>query len=110
MMKTLILGAMAAAATLTAAGAASAQPYGYVREYVPAYGYQGYAPAYGYGGAYAPAYGYGERYDARVYDRDRDGVPDRWDRYDNRRESWRERHAWRERREHHRRYDRDDRW
>jgi len=87
-MKTLILAASAAAITLAAAGAASAQPYGAV---------------YGYG--------YDRHYVApRFADRDRDGIPDRYDRYDNRRDRW----AW-EHRHHHRdwrydRYEHDRRW
>lgn len=99
MMKKLILGAAAAVATLAAGGAAMAQPYGYHREY----------PAYGYGYDRSSDY----RYD-RYRDRDHDGVPDRWDRSDNRYSGygygyghWRHHHhhhEWRER------YDRDGRW
>jgi hypothetical protein len=89
-MKRIILGAAAAAATLTA-GQAMAQTYrGYDR-------YDRY-----------------ERYDWRSRDSDRDGVsdrrewnrdrdrdgrPDQWDRYDNRRHGWRHHH--------HRRHHRD---
>jgi len=93
-MKKIVLGLALAAATLTA-GAAAAQPYGY-------YANRGYA--------------YDNRYESRLRDSDRDGIPDRaewgrdrdrdgrpdqWDRYDNRRD----RH-WR----HHDRWDRDGRW
>jgi hypothetical protein len=83
-MKTLILAASAAAATLIG-GAAMAQPYGYARTYERPYSYEA--------NRYAPVYAYA--------DRDRDGIPDRYDRYDNRRDRW----AWRH---HHRewRYDR----
>ena len=84
-MKTLILAAAAAAAVTLAAGAASAQPYGYVGH------------AYDHG-----AYGYNARY----ADRDRDGIPDRYDRYDNRRDRWEHRrHDWR-----YDRYERAHRW
>ncbi|MBW8814683.1 MAG: hypothetical protein JF588_14780 [Caulobacterales bacterium] len=103
-MKTLILGATAAVATLAAAGTASAQSYGYHRDY-QAYGYsQDYGRSYNRG--YAQDYGRG--YDRSAYrDRDRDGVPDRYDRYDNRYDRgngygyghWRRHHhhEWRER-------------
>ena len=106
-MKKMILGAAVALATLTA-GAAMAQPYGYSYNR----------------GAYAQNY----RYDNRGYrdsdrdgisdraewnrDRDRDGRPDQYDRYDNRRDRhWDRRHH----RHHHydrwdNRYDRDWRW
>lgn len=85
-MKTLILAAVAAASTL-AAGAAMAQPYGYHYD----------RPAYGY--SYDRGY-------VRLADRDRDGIPDRYDRYDNRRDRW----AWERRHRHHDwRYDRYDR-
>lgn len=89
-MKTLILAAAAAAATLVA-GAAAAQPYGYSRGYDrPAYGDnhdRGYSQGY------------------RVADRDRDGIPDRYDRYDNRRDR-----AWARHHRHDWRYDRHHRW
>jgi hypothetical protein len=92
----LLLGAAAAGAlALMASGtAASAQPYGY-------YGGYSYAPSYSSGYGYSSDYGRYDRGDYRrvyVRDRDHDGIPDRWDRYDNRRE-----HHWR--RHHH---DRDD--
>jgi hypothetical protein len=93
-MKMLVLGAVAAVATL-AAGAATAQPYGY---------------RYGGGQYYDNGYDHG-RYDRDVRryrdsdrdgvpdrrewnrDRDRDGRPDQWDRHDNRRDrSWHGRH------------------
>jgi hypothetical protein len=82
-MKTLILAASAAAITLIA-GAASAQPYGYDRGYSYNHGYV------------AP----------RFADRDRDGIPDRYDRHDNRRDRWAREHRY------HRdwRYERDHRW
>jgi hypothetical protein len=88
-MKTLILAAVAAASTL-AAGAAMAQPYGYSYDHRPAYGY-----------SYDRGY-------VRFADRDRDGIPDRYDRYDNRRDRW----AWERRHRHYHhdwRYDRYDR-
>ena len=91
-MKKIILGLAAAAATL-AAGAASAQPYG------------GYQRGYDQRGGYDRDY----RYDGGRYrdsdrdgisdraewnrDRDRDGRPDQFDRYDNRRD-----HRWRDHR------------
>ncbi len=94
-MKKIILGLVAAAATLTA-GAAMAQPYGYSN-----YGYMHRG-------------GYDDRYDRARYrdsdrdgisdrrewnrDRDRDGRPDQYDRYDNRRDR------------HWRGHDRHDRW
>lgn len=91
-MKTWLLSAAVAAATL-AGGAAVAQPYGY------------------YGGGYydRPAYNYSYNYGRGYHrwrdsdhdgvpdraewnrDRDHDGRPDQWDRYDNRRD-WRYRH------------------
>jgi len=85
-MKTLILATAAAAAATLIAGAAAAQPYGY-------------APnrAYDHG-----AYSYGHS-NHRVADRDRDGIPDRYDRYDNRRDRFRHNRDWR-----HDRYER--RW
>jgi len=89
-MKTLILAAVAAASTL-AAGGALAQPYGYSYD----------RPAYSYGGY--------DREHYRLADRDRDGIPDRYDRYDNRRARW----EWERRHHHHWRYDRyerDHRW
>ena len=89
-MKMLVLGAVAAVATL-AAGAATAQPYGH------RYG----GGQYYDGGGYGHGYGRYDR-DVRRYrdsdrdgvpdrrewnrDRDRDGRPDQWDRYDNRRD------------------------
>lgn len=77
-----ILPAVAAAAALTGT-AAMAQPYG---------GYD--RPAYGYDhGYYGRGYDYGRGYHRSYFrDRDRDGVPDRWDRWDNRRERrhWRD--------------------
>ena len=83
-MKTLILAAAAATALTLAAGAASAQPY----------------RAYDHG-----AYSYGHS-NYRLADRDRDGIPDRYDRYDNRRDRFRHDHRdWR-----HDRYERDHRW
>jgi hypothetical protein len=85
-MKTLILAATAAAATLIG-GAAMAQPYGYAQSYDRG--------AYSYGGY--------DREHYRLADRDRDGIPDRYDRYDNRRDRW----AWEHR---HRRHDRHDRY
>jgi hypothetical protein len=83
-MKTLILAtaAAAAAAATLVAGAASAQPYGYRSYDRP---------------AYSNSY-YGGHSNYRYADRDRDGVPDRYDRYDNRRDRW----AWEHR---HRRHD-----
>lgn len=96
-MKTLILAAAAAAATLIA-GAASAQPYGYARNVYD-------HPAYSNG-----AYSYGGYDNARYADRDRDGIPDRWDRYDNRRARWEHRHDWRYERYARERYERDHRW
>jgi hypothetical protein len=88
-MKTILLAAAAAAATLVG-GAAMAQPYGYDRG---GYGYnRGYD---NHRGAY------------RLADRDRDGIPDRWDRYDNRRDRWDRRHYYHR---HDWRYDRDYRW
>ena len=82
--KTIMVGLAAAAATLTA-GAAMAQPYGYSN-----YNRSAYAQSY--------------RYDQRAYrdsdrdgvsdraewnrDRDHDGRPDQYDRYDNRRGGW----------------------
>jgi len=88
-MKKIVLGLVAAAATLTA-GAAMAQPYGYRSDR----------------GAYAyDRGGYGYDRGSRLRDSDRDGIPDRaewgrdrdrdgrpdqWDRYDNRRDRhWR---------------------
>jgi hypothetical protein len=75
-MKTMILGAAVAAMTL-AAGAASAQPYGYYE-----YDNRGYD-----GGRYQRYDGYGDgggyRHDRRAWrDSDRDGTPDRreWNR------------------------------
>lgn len=67
-MKRLLIGALIAAATLTTASVASARDYGY--------------------GYYDRHYDGGSRY----RDRDRDGVPDRWDRRDNRRDYRRHRH------------------
>ena len=107
-MKKIILGLVAAAATLTA-GAAMAQPYGY------------YGDRSHYGYSY-------NRYDRYQRDSDRDGIPDRaewgrdrdrdgrpdqWDRYDNRRDRyWRHhhRHDRYERYGRHDRYDRYDRY
>lgn len=98
-MKTFILGLTVAAATLAAAGAASAQPYGYRHDD-------------GYRGGYERDYRYDHQ---RLRDSDRDGVPDRaewgrdrdrdgrpdqFDRYDNRRHHHR---GWDRR--HHGRYD-----
>jgi hypothetical protein len=85
-MKTLILAAVSAAAAL-AGGAALAQPY---------YGYDRSYPAYAYD------HGYAHGYDR---DRDHDGVPDRWDRYDDRRD-WRWREHRHDRWEWRRRFDR----
>jgi len=96
-MRTWLLPAAAAAMTL-AGSAAMAQPYGY-------YGGGDYhRPAYDYG-YYGYNYGRGS---PRWRDSDRDGIPDRaewnrdrdhdgrpdqWDRYDNRRDwRWRHRH------------------
>src|SRR5512140_1552643 len=88
MMKKLILGAAAAVATLTAGGAAMAQPYGYYR------GDNGYSRDYRGDNGYSRDYrGYGYDRDdwryTRYGDRDRDGIPDRWDRYDNRYDGYR---------------------
>ena len=109
-MKRLILGAAIAAATLIG-GAATAQPYGY------SYNRGGYDSGYRYDNGYGSGgdYRYNRNYrrfrdsdhdgipDRAEWgrDRDRDGRPDQWDRYDNRRD-----------RHHHRRdrYDRYDRW
>jgi hypothetical protein len=88
MKKTLVLGAALAAATL-AAGAASAQGYdGYRR------GYDSYSYRY----ADSDRDGVPNRYEWNR-DRDRDGRPDQWDRYDNRRD-------WRRDRDRHHRHDR----
>jgi len=109
-MKKLVLGAVAALAALTAAGAAAAQPYGYYDRG----GYdRGYHDDRGYdrGG-----YRHHRRYrdsdrdgipDYREWnrDRDRDGRPDQWDRYDNRRHH----RGWDRGYDHHDRYDRYDR-
>jgi len=90
-MKTLILAATAAAATLIG-GAAMAQPYSYNHD-------RGYdRGGYGYDRGYDRGHAY------RFADRDRDGIPDRWDRYDNRRDR-RHHHEWR-----YDRYDRGHRW
>jgi hypothetical protein len=100
-MKKIILGLVAAAATLTA-GAAMAQPYGY----------------YGDRGSYGYSYHRYQRDSDRDgipdraewgRDRDRDGRPDQWDRYDNRRDRyWRHHHH--DRYERYGRYDRDHRY
>lgn len=95
-MKRWILPAAAAAAALMG-GAAMAQPYGYYGD-----GYYN-RPAYNYN------YNYGRGYHGGYYrdsdrdgvsdraewgrDRDHDGRPDQWDRYDNRRD-WRHRHRY----------------
>jgi hypothetical protein len=113
-MKKLILGATIAAATLIG-GAAIAQPYGYT------YSRGGYDTRYNdyrYDRSGDDRYG-NYRYDSRRYrdsdgdgvsdraewgrDRDRDGRPDQWDRYDNRRD-------WRHHRSRHHHYERWDRW
>ena len=114
-MKKIILGVAAAAATLIA-GSAMAQPYGYD-------GYNSYRGGYD-SGSYGRSYSYGYSPDRYAYrdsdrdgipdraewnrDRDHDGRPDQWDRYDNRRD-------WRHHRHHHHwrysdRYDRYDRY
>ena len=81
-MKKIVLGLVAAAATLTA-GAAMAQPYGYYSD----------RGGYGYdrGARYRDSDGDGIPNRAEWgRDRDRDGRPDQWDRYDNRRDRhWR---------------------
>lgn len=93
-MKKIILGLTVAAATLVA-GAASAQPYGYARDYRG-----GYERDYRYDRGYRDSDRDGIP-DRREWgrDRDRDGRPDQYDRYDNRRD----RHH--HRRDHHHRYD-----
>ncbi|WP_372785406.1 hypothetical protein [Phenylobacterium sp.] len=90
-MKTLILAAVAATATLIG-GAAMAQPYGYTHSSDRGAYDRG---AYSYGG-------YDNR--VRMADRDHDGIPDRWDRYDNRRDH-RYHRDWR-----YDRYERAHRW
>jgi hypothetical protein len=92
-MKTLILAAVAATATLIG-GAAMAQPYGH------SYG----GGAYDRGDYDRGAYGGYDRGHVRLADRDRDGIPDRWDRYDNRRDH-RYHRDWR-----YDRYERHHRW
>lgn len=92
-MKRWILPAAAAAMTLLG-GAAMAQPYGYDGGYYD-------RPAYGYHGGYYDRPAYGHHHRGGYRDSDRDGVPDRvewnrdrdhdgrpdqWDRYDNRRD------------------------
>jgi hypothetical protein len=88
-MKTILLAAAAAAVTLVG-GAAMAQPYGYAHSYDRG-GYGGYDNR-----------GYDNHRAYRLADRDHDGIPDRWDRYDNRRDRYRHQHNWR--------YDRYERW
>ena len=93
-MKKIVLGLVAAAATLTA-GAAMAQPYGYYSDR-GAYGYDrgGYGYGYERGVRYRDSDGDGIPDRAEWgRDRDRDGRPDQWDRYDNRRDRhWRQHH------------------
>src|SRR5690242_18474294 len=86
-MRKIVLGLVAAAATLTA-GAAMAQPSG---SYVEPSGYD-----YAARQRDSDRDGIPDRAEWGR-DRDRDGRPDQWDRYDNRRD-----HNWRE----HRRHDR----
>jgi hypothetical protein len=102
-MKKIILGLVAAAATLTG-GAALAQPYGYYSER-GAYGY-----GYDRGVRYRDSDGDGISDRAEWgRDRDRDGRPDQWDRYDNRRDrQWRQHHR-HDRWSSNYRYDRYDR-
>ena len=105
-MRKIILGLTAAAATLIA-GAAMAQPYGSYRG-----GYSYDRGAYGYGNSYSSAQRYRDSDRDGISDRaewgrdrDRDGRPDQWDRYDNRRDWRHHRHH-----RHHGRHDRHDRW
>jgi len=76
-MKRLLIGAAVVAALASIGTAAAARDYGY-RDY----GYYGYSDY----GRYRDSDGDG-RSDRREWnrDRDRDGRPDQWDRYDNRR-------------------------
>ncbi|WP_293678891.1 hypothetical protein [uncultured Phenylobacterium sp.] len=107
-MHKIILGLTAAAATLVA-GAAMAHPYG---DHRGGYGYdRGYSYDHGYGySRYRDSDGDGVS-DRREWgrDRDRDGRPDQWDRFDNRRgKHWRH-HSGHHRHQgwdDHRRYDR----
>jgi len=91
-MKKIVLGLVAAAATLTA-GAAMAQPYGYYSDR-GAYGYDRGGYGYERGVRYRDSDGDGIPDRAEWgRDRDRDGRPDQWDRYDNRRDRhWRQHH------------------
>ncbi|MDB5425452.1 MAG: hypothetical protein JWQ29_2868 [Phenylobacterium sp.] len=121
-MKKIILGAAAAVATLIA-GSAMAQPYGYSSGRggydANRYAYSGSAYAYG-GNAYNNGYSNSRAYrdsdgdgisDRAEWgrDRDRDGRPDQWDRYDNRRDRY-VRHDHHDRRDHYGRNDRDWRY
>jgi hypothetical protein len=92
-MKKIILGIAVATATLLA-GSAMAQPYGY--RYDRSYDTPRYDSRYG---SYRDSDGDGISDRAEWgRDRDRDGRPDQWDRYDNRRDyHWRGQH----RRHHH---------
>jgi hypothetical protein len=90
-----LLPAAVAAITL-AGGAAMAQPYGYYGGYGGPY----YGGGYGYGGGPYYRGGYrdsdGDGVPDRAEwgrDRDHDGRPDQWDRYDNHRH-WRWRHRY----------------
>jgi|GEM_PF-1932423 len=94
-MKIWLLPAAAAAITLVAS-AATAQPYGYYGSYYdrPAYGYDWDSGRYDYRGLRdSDRDGIPDRAEWGR-DRDHDGRPDQWDRYDNRRH-----------RHHHQRYD-----
>jgi hypothetical protein len=83
-MKKIVLGLAVAAATLTA-GAAMAQPYGYYSDR-GGYGYER-------GVRYRDSDGDGIPDRAEWgRDRDRDGRPDQWDRYDNRRDHYSRQH------------------
>ena len=107
-MKKIVLGLVAAAATLTA-GAAMAQPYGYYSDR-GAYGYD--RGGYGYDRVVRYRDSDGDGIPDRAEwnrDRDHDGRSDQWDRYDNRRDRyWRQHHRHDRWSSNYRTYDRYD--